>query len=103
MGEANFYYFTCLKFALEFSELKRDFISFCLKKRESYIINDGFFDEAFGDRRKRASVGTIGVHHRQVAPSGTKSCSRQMRRYQHLRKFLPQVLRFGSSRSRSGM
>merc|ERR1712168_1008526 len=92
MGEANFYYFTCLKFPFSFQNWKGTF-HLVLLKRESYIFNDGFFDEAFGDRRKRASVGAIGGHHRQGAPSGTKSRRRQMRRYQHLRKFLPQQVK----------
>merc|ERR1711872_495195 len=54
------------------------------------LQENGFFDEAFGHRRKRSSAGKIGFHHRQVSPPGTEGRGRQMRRYQHLRKFLPQ-------------
>ena len=68
------------RFPFSFQNWKGTF-HLVLLKRESYIFNDGFFDEAFGDRRKRASVGAIGGHHRQGAPSGTKSRRRQMRRY----------------------
>ena len=44
------------------------------------LQENGFFDEAFGHRRKRSSVGKIGFHHRQVSPPGTEGRCRQMRR-----------------------